>query len=482
MKYVFVSLLLFLCSLYALSIDGWHNIRFSEKTSAASIYLRTDSNQSNINLNKLVYNAGSGNIETDLATYSPGSYQAQVYAGTGRTFYGLRRQAGNEPVKVVPLRYAGTALPASNLLTKVSDDPANDQSVNHQDIIAEYISLSDTKLIVGLQNRGGGFPTSGGWFGPFYSYMVGIGDPSLEDPNDPDATAWALQFVNASGIMNHGLYKITGTSIDEVNRIADIDYSINSSTNTLVMSCDISVLLNDPDFTSWYDPANPSFGILSLVNKISVSFSGVSVTQQDNSNGGIIYPVPLYVDPQTVPVGQIGEVTLQIEDQDLYFETQYTKPEDRFCWDLTYQTDDGRIYPMFTSDPEHAAVLSFRSANLQEDFPEVDNEQGRIWVERTPDEYHQSNWYSYSFVRAVNEPQNLQMEVQAEQLTISWDPVTQTPAGTTIEADYYVVEYASDPASAFTALPPVATNSMAIPLSTLGEKTFLKVRAHKIIP
>ena len=99
-----------------------------------------------------------------------------------------------------------------------------------------------------------------------------------------------------------------------------------------------------------------------------------------------------------------------------------------------------------------------------------------------PNVFQQSNWYSYSFVRGVNEPENLGMEVAGDQLIISWDAVTQTPTGTAIEADYYIVEYASDPLETFTALPQTEGTSLSIPLSQLGDKAFLKVRAHKIIP
>jgi len=479
MKYLSIFLLLCLANLSALSIDAWQNIRFSEKTAAGSVYMRADINQSNINMNKVVYNPGSGNAEMNLSQHSGSTYQALVTAGTGRTYYGLRKQVGSEPITVVPVRYTGTALPAPNLLTKVSDDPANDQSVNYLDIIADYVTVSDTKLIVGLQNRGGGFPT-GSFLGPWNSYMVGIGNPALDDPYAPGAVAWAMQYVSVMGgtLMSTGLFKITGTGFSDVTRIAGISTSIDSATNTLVMSCDMSVLLADADFISWYDVNNPKFGLLSLTNRIS----GTTVTQMDFSNGGVVHPVQLYVDPQSTPVGQIADVTLNIEALDLYFSTQYTKPADRFNWGLSYRTDDGRIYPMYTSDPEHATVRNYRSANLFHVFPEVDNEQGRAWVERVPNVFQQSNWYSYSFVRGVNEPENLGMEVAGDQLIISWDAVTQTPTGTAIEADYYIVEYASDPLETFTALPQTEGTSLSIPLSQLGDKAFLKVRAHKIIP
>lgn len=481
MKYLSICILLCLCNLFALSIDEWQHIRFSEKNGSNNRAVRMEIDQTNINLNKIVHKSGSSNIELELSLQNAAnhSYQATVQAGSSRTYYGLRKQVGTAPTHIVPLRYTGTSLPAPNLLTKVSDDPANDQATNYLDIIAEYVTVSDTKLIVGLQNRGGGFPT-GSFFGPWNSYMVGVGNPALDDPYAPGAVAWALQYVSVmgGGIMSSGLFKITGTGFSDVNRVAGISTSIDTATNTLVMSCDMSVLLADSDFMAWYDVNDPKFGLLSLTSTIS----GTTVSQQDNSNGGVIHPVAFYVDPETVPFGSIATPSLQIEENDLYFQTEYSKPADRFVYDVSFRDGSGVDHSMSSPDPEYSTVMSYRTSNLLTTYPECDNAQGRIWVERLPGVYQQSEVYSYSFVRGVNEPENLQMEVIGDQLVISWDAVTQTPTGTTIQSDYYIVEYASDPQQAYTALPQTEQSTLSIPLSQLGEKAFLKVKASKLIP
>ena len=477
MKIMCVIFLVVSSSLAAFNIDLWQNLRFSEKTSEGNVYIRTEIDQTNINTNKLVYASGGGLTEMDFSGLRPGTYQALAPAGTGRTYYGLRRQAGSAPNEVVPLRYTGTALPAPGLLTKVSDDPANDQATNYLDVIADYVTVSDTRLIVGLRTRGGGFPT-GSFFGPWNSYMVGIADPTLEDPYAPGAVAWAFHYVNVPIVMSTGLYKITGTGISDVNRIAAISYSIDTATNTLVMSCDMSTLLADPDFTAWYNPENPKFALLSLINRIS----GTTVTQMDSSPGGFVSPIPFYLDPSPNPVGQIAGLSLNVEPSDMYFSAQYIKASDRFNWDLNYRTADGRIYSMYTDDPEHAEQRNYRSANLISEFPEVDDEEGRIWVERVPGLYQQSNPITYSFVRGVNEPENLRMELSSDQLLLSWDPVVQTPAGANIEVDYYTVEYAADPAGAFSALQQTESTSLSIPLASLGNMRFFRITGHKIIP
>lgn len=123
MKIMCVIFLVVSSSLAAFNIDLWQNLRFSEKTSEGNVYIRTEIDQTNINTNKLVYASGGSLTEMDFSGLRPGTYQAMAPAGTGRTYYGLRRQAGSAPNEVVPLRYTGTALPAPGLLTKVSDDP-----------------------------------------------------------------------------------------------------------------------------------------------------------------------------------------------------------------------------------------------------------------------------------------------------------------------------------------------------------------------
>ena len=229
---------------------------------------------------------------------------------------------------------------------------------------------------------------------------------------------------------------------------------------------------------AWYDVDNPKFGLLSLTSTIS----GTTVSQMDNSNGGVIHPVALYVDPETAAFGTIATPSLQIEANDLYFQTQYSKPADRFIYDVSFHDGSGAEHPMSSPDPEYSTVMTYRTSNLLTTYPECDNAQGRIWVERLPNVYQQSDEYSYSFVRGVNEPENLQMEVNGDQLVISWDAVTQTPTGTTIQSDYYIVEYASDPQHTYSALPQTAQSTLSIPLSQLGEKAFLKVKAYKLIP
>lgn len=486
MKYFCLILLLsILCSASALSIDAWQNIRFSGIDADSKVLMRTEINQNNITQNKILYRSGTGIAEADLSMYNAGNstYQAQVNAGTGRVYYGLKKAIGSELPEILPLRYTGTGLPAPALLTKVSDSPVNNDIPNHCDIIAEYVTLTDTKLIVGLKNRGGGFPTSGGsWLNPlFYSYMVGVGDPALDDPYAPGAVAWALHYVSVPLLYSAGLYKITGTSTSDVTRIASIQSSIDTATNTLVMSCDLSVLMNDPDFQAFYNPNNPRLGFLSLINKITLSGGNPTVTQMDFSSGAHINLSPLYVDYDQ-PMYTLNSLQMNNSASNMHFEAVLNKPENRFNLGMSLRMADGRNYNMTTTDPETATTRTYRTGNLKVSFPEGDNQAVKTRTEVATGVYEESFYYYFNYVRRLSDPEHLAIQVQDGTLILNWDAVTQSYAGAPITVDHYIVEYAPAADAVFQTLGQSTVNSFSLPVATTGNTGFFRIRAVKNVP
>lgn len=480
MRYICIFICLFYTSLSALSIHDWENIRFSDTSAENKLYLRTERGAGSYNLNNVVYSTSGGTMETplgliDAATHT---YQAYLPAASGTNYYGMRSQAGNGPLQIIPTCDGGTGLPTPSHLTKLSDDPANDNATQHYDIVADYVALTDTKLIVGLKNRGGGFPTSGGFL-VYNSYMCAVGDPSLEDPNDPDAVVWALHYVNAAGLMTPGLYKVTGTTINDVTRIAGIDYQINASSNTLVMSCDLSVLMADPDFMAWFNPAQPRFGLISVTARITLS----GVTQQDNSMGGVIHPRPVAVVVGEDHFGEVSDPALVIGEDEVFFEANYNKPEDRFNWGMNFAADGEEMYPMTTLDPETASQRYYRTANLISVLPEVDNGLGTPYMEVLAGEQIAGGAYSYSFVRDVRSPENVAVQLISEDnLQISWSSVAQTTLGTAISVDNYRLEYSIDISGPFQFLLNTQSTSVIVPRASVGDKAFFRVIAQKDIP
>ncbi len=134
------------------------------------------------------------------------------------------------------------------LLADLGEDPVGDVEGgggSHLDIVHAYASYSDQKLYVRLDNNGGGFPTSSGF--NFYLYSVGIVDPDMTD-----SVAFSFVYVNVPFVMTPGLYKLD-PSDSSLTRIGDI--STNISGNSLSMSCDISDLTSQPEWSDWPPPS-----------------------------------------------------------------------------------------------------------------------------------------------------------------------------------------------------------------------------------
>lgn len=141
----------------------------------------------------------------------------------------------------------GNSFPVpSYLLADLGDDPVGDnEGGNHLDIVHAYASYSDQKLFVRLDNNGGGFPTSSGL--NFYLYSVGIVDPDMTD-----SVAFSFVYVNVPFIMSSGIYKLDPID-SSLTKIGSISTSISG--NSLSMSCNISDLTSQPEWSDWPPPS-----------------------------------------------------------------------------------------------------------------------------------------------------------------------------------------------------------------------------------
>lgn len=198
--------------------------------------------------------------------------------------------ASEQAIKVKPNRFSGTGLPMLSQFSKTSNDPAKDQKSDHLDIVADYFTFSGSKFYAAIRNRGGGFPFGGALgFPPYYSYMYMIANPA-SNPKDPGTIVWALNYMKViPGGIKPGLYKIKGKGADDLIRLGEIKTSIDKANNALLMSCDLAPLLADPDFMSWFNPANPVIGTGSLTNSTTMKgFNPVTVVT-DTTPGAWVY-------------------------------------------------------------------------------------------------------------------------------------------------------------------------------------------------
>lgn len=393
-----LSLLLLLISigtLQALSFSGWNNIRFTGRSADNTVIMRTEINEADLTHNSLIYNNGNGVVEAGLGLIdsNTNTYQTAFAAPNVSFNYGLKKSSGAQPATIVPIPHNSTSLPSLNLMTKVSEDISGDQSAANCDVVADYVAFSDSKVFTAIQNRGGGFPTSGGLFGPYYSYMSIIGNPNT-DPNDPNAIVWALHYVSVPVLFSTGLYKITGTGISDITRIAGIQTTIDSGNNALIMGADLSNMYNDPDFQAWFDPANPVIGLITLVNRIALPST---VTQMDNSLGGYLIPTPLSMNTDNINQMDAHTDGLFVTATDVYFQSTYTGPADMFPISVHFITNNNDIYPMTSTAVDFSQPVVYRTANLLGTIPDCDNLIGYTYLEPALQIYVPYSQYIFTY-------------------------------------------------------------------------------------
>jgi hypothetical protein len=134
-------------------------------------------------------------------------------------------------------------------------------------------------LFASLTNAGGGFPVNSGL--TFYSYFLGINNPGVADP---DTVFAMIHTVTAAGIIEPGLYRVFGTGVSDLAKIGEITATEVSGENRLLISCLLADLEADPDFMSWFDPADPKLDVAGFSQRITLR-GGVG--EADRTAGGV---------------------------------------------------------------------------------------------------------------------------------------------------------------------------------------------------
>ena len=478
-RFVFIAIICALIGgLWSVNIAEWQNIRFSGKTAASQALMRTEIAQTGLNINKVIYNPGSGVTEYDLNVYDAvtNTYQASIPIGTTRRYIGLKKQVGTDYNQTVPVFHEGTGLPALNQLTKASDDAQNDISTNTYDIVADYATFTDTKFITAIQNRGGGFPTSLSFGTVYPSYMSVIADPTT-DPTDPDAIVWALTYMNvAVGGITPGLYKITGTSTSDLVRIGNIETQIVAGSNLLIMSCNIADLLADADFAAWYNTAHPVFGLKTIINKTTVI--PFATTLQDESPGSQVYPQKVYADPFPNSTPLMSGEAFTSNGTDVYFSASYLDTEGNFPLTAQIELQGGGYHNLLPQSFDYTGSVLHRTANLVGVLNEVDNGLARVVVSDDDISFYRGEWFPYSYILSILSPENVFTEYIDGEVALSWEPVTLTQLGNPVMPDHYRIEASFSPDfTEFEVVGITSQNSYTLPENLTESRQFYRVIA-----
>lgn len=447
MKYNILLVVIFVSTFGMLqgSVGDWSEIRFSGLRADNTSLMRYKLSPVNLTLNQVLYQGASAiEAQNPVAIGTGGdNWQFEAPVGGQTSYYGLKMRKGAGINRVVPVFYPGTAAPALSNLSLLSDDVVSDQSRNNTDIVADYVSFSDTQLITGIRNRGGGFPTSANLGTVYYSYMSIIADPA-SDPEDPDTIVWALNYMNVSmGGITPGLYKITGTSSSDLVRIGNISTQVVSGSNLLIMRCDLSALLADPDFAAWYDPDNPTLGFQTLTSRTTVI--PFATTEEDTSPGGLVHLAKIGFDPSQNTLPQMSNLQFYSSPTELYFSGLYTDAERHFPLEAFVDTGIYGSYVMLPETNDYSQEVLFRTPNLIGELPEVTQGEFRAILSDNQINYTQSAWQDFEYVLGIRAPEDLGLIETEEGILLSWAAVTQTLLGNIVSPSYYRIERSAYP-------------------------------------
>jgi hypothetical protein len=291
-----VLMLMLLCILMAActanAFTYWNDFRASALLPDESVVIRVENPQGPGSANTILYaQAGVQEITLNPVLDGPNTLEAAVPGPVGtRRFYGFR-YARNDSLDLMSVQLPDGANPSPEDLTRLATDPVGDEiyGLPHLDLTECRISHDGIRLFAALTNAGGGFPVNSGL--TFFSYFLGIKNPAV---TDPDTVFAMIHTVSAAGIIEPGLYRVFGTGVSDLLKIGEITATEYPAENTLLLSCQLADLEEDPVFQSWYDTVDPRLDVAGFTQRISL-IGGVG--EADKTSGGIWHLRESALDP-----------------------------------------------------------------------------------------------------------------------------------------------------------------------------------------
>lgn len=179
------------------------------------------------------------------------------------------------------------------------------------DITHCYASYSDTKFYCRIDNVSGGFPTSSGF--SFHLYSVGIIDPDASD-----SIAYALLYASVPFVLDPGLFAVDPVD-SSFSRIGDITTDISG--NSLSMSCDLSDLTSQPEWSDWPPPSGfigvaPVTATQTLTSMTANDIGKLVVYIPESNMADFLFNQAPVIDLASVIATDSGSVHVEIEYSD----------------------------------------------------------------------------------------------------------------------------------------------------------------------
>lgn len=334
----------------------WNDIRHSALLPDSSVTVRIE-NPSGAGIENYILYEGAVVEQAEMTPIidGPATLSAVVPGPVEEArSYGFRLLVGDE-LDLMPVRIGAGVQPAPENLTQLAPDPAGDElfGYEHLDLVDCHVSFSGSAFYAALQNVGGGFPVSEGL--TFFGYLLGIADPGQADPDTVFALMYTFEQV---GIIGPGLYKITGTGLNDLERLGEIEIQTYPATNTLMLSCQLSDLYSDPDFMSWYDPSDPTLGVAGFTQRIQL-IGGAR--EADRTPGGRCYLREFSIAPGTNQVPEIANVVFQGQGSQATAQIDYFDP-DGHCPVLSEIVfDNSDTFPLYPQSLDYGAAVAYRT-------------------------------------------------------------------------------------------------------------------------
>lgn len=254
--------------------------------------------------------------------------------------------------------------PALAAFTPLLEDPEGDHLFTNPvlDILSLKIAATDERLYFAMRVAGNAYPVSSGF--TYFAYMPVIVDPSADPEGNP--TVYGLMYtVELGGLISPGLYKVTGTGLDGLTRLGNIEHSIENG--VLVLSCNMADLRADADFSNWFDPEYPVFATTATTSRISL----VNGIQQADMTAGInVLYKPQYLDGANLfsPILSNASIAIGEGPHEIIAYIDYQDQDHHVPRHAWVRIDDLESYPLTpVGDLDFAQTVTYKSEELE--FP-----------------------------------------------------------------------------------------------------------------